>query len=400
MTVELFTRAVQQTPGGGMTEHGAATSGRDIHKFAPRLTVSPRAVRNVAAYLAIAALALSIAVVVRHERATAAELVTNPSVETVAPTNAALPLGWSPTRWGVHTATMTHATGDAHTGSRYTRVAISGYATGDARWSFGYVPVQPNTSYTFSDWYRSTVTTHMVAQVVSTSGTVSWIWLRSVPPATAWTQASGSFTTPANAASATVYHLINANGTLDTDDSSMLTTTEASGVTTSSAPTTTIVPGSKPVLYLTFDDGPGVDSAALLSVLARHGVKATFFLMGIHVRDLPASAAFIAADGHAIGNHSDTHPDLTTLTEEAARAELERASASIREFTGITPTCHAAAVRGDRRQGGADRLTRTRRRDPDHRRRRLDRAGDHGARDDGAASTRCTTARARPAAVR
>lgn len=75
-------------------------------------------------------------------------------------------------------------------------------------------------------------------------------------------------------------------------------------------------------IALTYDDGPNpAVTPQLLDVLARHQVRATFFLIGRYVQQQPALAREIAAAGHAIGNHTLTHPKLTFLSP--ARIELE-----------------------------------------------------------------------------
>src|SRR5690348_15797011 len=69
--------------------------------------------------------------------------------------------------------------------------------------------------------------------------------------------------------------------------------------------------GSKQIA-LTFDDGPNdPHTLKLLEVLAKHNVRAAFFLIGRYVRQRPDIATEIAKQGHVIGNHTFTHPLLT-----------------------------------------------------------------------------------------
>jgi len=76
-------------------------------------------------------------------------------------------------------------------------------------------------------------------------------------------------------------------------------------------------------LALTYDDGPNdPHTLNLLDVLAKHDVKATFFLIGKHVAARPEVARRIAAAGHAIGNHTFTHPNLVFCGEQKIRHEL------------------------------------------------------------------------------
>ncbi|MGB6304770.1 MAG: polysaccharide deacetylase family protein, partial [Acidobacteriaceae bacterium] len=62
-------------------------------------------------------------------------------------------------------------------------------------------------------------------------------------------------------------------------------------------------------IALTFDDGPNdPDTYRLLDVLAKYGVRATFFMIGRFVQERPEIARAVAAAGHLIGNHTMTHP--------------------------------------------------------------------------------------------
>jgi peptidoglycan-N-acetylglucosamine deacetylase len=82
-------------------------------------------------------------------------------------------------------------------------------------------------------------------------------------------------------------------------------------------------PGAGKELALTFDDGPNDPyTLHLLDVLARHDVKATFFLIGKHVRQRPEIARRLVAAGHEIGNHTFSHPNLAITSAAQTRREL------------------------------------------------------------------------------
>ena len=81
--------------------------------------------------------------------------------------------------------------------------------------------------------------------------------------------------------------------------------------------------GSKK-LALTFDDGPNdPHTLHLLDVLARHRVYASFFMVGQFVRQRPAIARAVAEAGHAVGNHSLSHPNLIFKSASQTRRELQ-----------------------------------------------------------------------------
>src|SRR5215471_6970613 len=76
-------------------------------------------------------------------------------------------------------------------------------------------------------------------------------------------------------------------------------------------------------IALTYDDGPNDrHTLHLLEVLARHEVKATFFMIGRFVCQRPDIASAVAQAGHVIGNHTFTHPLLIFQSAARTRAEL------------------------------------------------------------------------------
>lgn len=95
------------------------------------------------------------------------------------------------------------------------------------------------------------------------------------------------------------------------------------------------MPRREPKLYLSFDDGPHPDhTPALLDLLRLHGAKATFFLVGSQVEKYPQIVQQIVDEGHAIGNHSMTHPRLPQLSARDQLADIARADAVMARFNG------------------------------------------------------------------
>lgn len=87
-------------------------------------------------------------------------------------------------------------------------------------------------------------------------------------------------------------------------------------------------------IALTFDDGPNpAITPPLLDLLDRYQVRATFFLIGAWVREAPSLANEIAARGHAVGNHTDTHPSLALLSPRRITRELARCDDAIESAT-------------------------------------------------------------------
>lgn len=99
--------------------------------------------------------------------------------------------------------------------------------------------------------------------------------------------------------------------------------------------TFTGLPSGNKQLALTYDDGPNdPHTFRLLEVLAKHTVRATFFLIGRYVQQRPDIVREMAKAGHAIGNHTFTHPLLTLKSATEIRKELQTCRAAIQGAIG------------------------------------------------------------------
>ena len=102
-------------------------------------------------------------------------------------------------------------------------------------------------------------------------------------------------------------------------------------------PTIRYTPSPKQ-LALTFDDGPNpAITPRLLDLLETYRARATFFLVGKFVRECPDLVQEIAVRGHAIGNHTETHPNLFWLGRTGLREEFQRCQEAIATATGEAP---------------------------------------------------------------
>jgi len=93
---------------------------------------------------------------------------------------------------------------------------------------------------------------------------------------------------------------------------------------------------------LTFDDGPGRDTAALLDVLDRYHAQATFFVLGGNAAAEPALLRRMLAEGHEIGDHTYGHRNLTLFPAAEVRAQLVTTADVIARATGRRPTLTGA----------------------------------------------------------
>ena len=89
---------------------------------------------------------------------------------------------------------------------------------------------------------------------------------------------------------------------------------------------------------LTYDDGPSPrNTSALLDLLAARGVRATFFLVGEHVRKHPELARRVALCGHVVANHTMMHPNLARQSPARVRDELIGCQHIIEDTLGVSP---------------------------------------------------------------
>ena len=95
---------------------------------------------------------------------------------------------------------------------------------------------------------------------------------------------------------------------------------------------------SKKRVALVFDDGPRpADAEPLLALLAKEKVAATFSLVGVRVKENPATAKAILAAGCEIANHSQTHAHPRDLDDQALDREIADAQQGIIAATGFAP---------------------------------------------------------------
>jgi peptidoglycan/xylan/chitin deacetylase (PgdA/CDA1 family) len=91
-------------------------------------------------------------------------------------------------------------------------------------------------------------------------------------------------------------------------------------------------------LAITFDDGPNpAITPKLLELLDRYKASATFFLIGRYVRECPELVSEISARGHAIGNHTESHPNLFWKQPAEIRVELRLTYSALKNILPAPP---------------------------------------------------------------
>jgi len=94
-------------------------------------------------------------------------------------------------------------------------------------------------------------------------------------------------------------------------------------------------PAGTKSIALTFDDGPNDPyTFQMLEVLAKHGAQATFFMIGQYVDHRPGIARAVVQAGHAVGNHTYTHPNLILRSRWQLQDEINRCERALSDAIG------------------------------------------------------------------
>jgi cellulose synthase/poly-beta-1,6-N-acetylglucosamine synthase-like glycosyltransferase/peptidoglycan/xylan/chitin deacetylase (PgdA/CDA1 family)/spore germination protein YaaH len=114
-------------------------------------------------------------------------------------------------------------------------------------------------------------------------------------------------------------------------------------------------PGKRVVI--SFDDGPDPQwTPKILDVLKRYNVKATFFIIGLEAEKYPGLLKRVYREGHEIGNHTFTHPDISNINAQYARVELNLTERLMAAKIGIKPVLFRPPYSVDQEPDTADEV--------------------------------------------
>lgn len=94
---------------------------------------------------------------------------------------------------------------------------------------------------------------------------------------------------------------------------------------------------SKPVVALTFDDGPSIYTEEILNTLKKYSSNATFFVLGNKIDNYSNIIIKMYENGNEIGNHSYNHRWLTKLSTEEQKEQINKTQEIVKKYTGYTP---------------------------------------------------------------
>ncbi|GHO79530.1 hypothetical protein KSD_73010 [Ktedonobacter sp. SOSP1-85] len=249
--------------------------------------------------------------------------VPNNSLEQPSDEDPAMPVGWQTDHWGTNTATFRYLQ-SGHTGTHSVKTEITTYTDGDAKWYYTPQLVDPETFYTFSDYYQATTQSRVIVQITKTDGSTEYINLHYAEPASTWTPYTDTFFTPPGTQTMTVFHLIAHVGYVITDDYHVTPYTPQ-GLT-------------RGLVSLTFDDGWSSQYSNAFSLLKKYHDPATFYLISGKLNTsgymTSREALNLSQAGNEVGSHTVTHPDLTTLNATALRKELKNSQQALQPTYG------------------------------------------------------------------
>ncbi|MDP9291573.1 MAG: polysaccharide deacetylase family protein, partial [Verrucomicrobiota bacterium] len=116
--------------------------------------------------------------------------------------------------------------------------------------------------------------------------------------------------------------------------------------------------GDEHEVALTFDDGPDPKwTPQVLDILKERKIHAAFFLLGNQAEQYPGLVERIVAEGHEIGNHTYTHPNLAEISPQQTRLELNATQRLIESLTGRSTTLFRPPYNADSRPSKVEELT-------------------------------------------
>lgn len=260
-------------------------------------------------------------------------VIPNPSLETVDPTNSKQPLDWFSSSWGANTSTFTYLS-TGHTGNHSVKVQTTKYTNGAAYWDFANQPITGGQMYDFSDYYESNINNEVDATIVMSDGSVQYLYLGSLYPSpNSWSKFDTQFMAPAGAVAINIEHDIFAVGWLTTDDYS-LTPFSYQGL-------------NRPLISITDDDSYASFYTNGLPILQKYGLTSTDYIITSYIDNVSgymssAQVKGLYAAGEEIGSHSVDHPDLTTLTATQQNTELQNSQTFLQNLIGVPVTDYAA----------------------------------------------------------
>ncbi|MGL4759250.1 MAG: polysaccharide deacetylase family protein [Patescibacteria group bacterium] len=307
--------------------------------------------------------------------------IPNPSAEQPLNSN------WRILNYGRNTPNGLIQRTGGYQGMGFYRLKVSDRVSGDARWQFQPITIKGSTNYQISMAYRNTGAGAFMVNYQDDRGNQYWDWLASTTNARGWKYFTASYTTKSNARNLNFYLAALENGTFDTDSYEIKESGQSTPPTdpkpvnptpplpvndpapTNPIPNNPVIPNNPtppPVQDLTklkrglvsveFDDGWLSAYNNGLPVANKYGIKTTQYIISDYTKngytDYMNSNHVLEwkRQGHFIGSHSSTHPDLSSLQVGTLDSELRSAKEYLSALLGeevlgfVTPYCSSSSL--------------------------------------------------------
>ena len=253
-------------------------------------------------------------------------VILNPSFEIL---NSGVPANWRPAFWPDTTiAAFDMVDGSGGPSTKAARVKINGYGgEGDAKWYPDDVDVTAGSYYSFSDKYKSDISSRVVIRFNkgvcdTTPGDCTYLEIGNLASSTEWKTFSAGFIPPVGTLSVTIFHFIEGVGELTIDDFSL-----------NQSDNNNPISFEQGMVSLTFDDGWKSIHANALPILENKNFKSTQYLIANTIADTnegvdgymsKADVLDFNAKGHEIAAHTFSHPNLIdpSMTESELQKEI------------------------------------------------------------------------------
>lgn len=178
-----------------------------------------------------------------HTRAET-NLIPNPSVETGT---FSYPDFWSREKVGNNLSIFQYVT-NGQDGKKSMSINATQYISGHSGWFFKPINISPNTTHTYSEYYKATMPTEIYLRVINTSGITSETLLGRVDVSNVWKQVSFEFTTPSDIKTATIIHKSKSLGIIQTDNFSLVTKSTSTPPTSGTSTPPVTPPGTNNIV--------------------------------------------------------------------------------------------------------------------------------------------------------
>lgn len=224
---------------------------------------------------------------------------------------------WKKGGWGTNNRFFSYPV-ISHDGSKATKVEITNYSSGDAKWYFNFINI-PSGIYTYSEDFLSNTESEITLQYQNTNGNYFYTDIARLPKSagSAFGRVTADVFIPAGAKNITIFHLIQGVGALTLDNTSLKLKQKPSGIFETGAVT------------FRFDDGWASQYENAVPKLNSAGFNGTFYITSRQLYEYGFTDFMsknqvkeINNQGHEIGAHTRSHAHLTQLGTQQQQDEI------------------------------------------------------------------------------